>query len=63
MTEKERMTERSLEYARSGEYSDSVLIEIALLPEFPKAKQWLSKFAKKELDEMCRQAQHPEQYN
>ena len=54
---RERMRARSVEYARSGDYADSTFIEIALLGEFPKAKQWLSKFARQELDEMCKQAQ------
>ena len=54
---KERMRMRSVEYATSGKYSGSTFVEIALLGEFPKAKQWLSKFARQELDEMCRQAQ------
>ena len=53
---KELMIMRAKEYAKSGNYSDSALIEIALRGEFPKATQWLSRFARRELDEMCKQA-------
>ena len=53
---KELMMMRAKEFAQSGEYADSTLIEIALRGEFPKVRQWLSRFAKQELDEMCRQA-------
>jgi hypothetical protein len=55
--QRELMIMRAKEYAQSGDYADSMLIEIALRGEFPKARQWLSRFAKQELDEMCRQAQ------
>lgn len=57
---KERMIARAKEYATSGKYSDSTLVEIALRGEFPGMK--FSKFEKQEFDEMCRQArgQDPE---
>ena len=54
---KELMIKRAKEYAQSGDYADSTLVEIALRGEFPKVRQWLSRFTKQELDEMCRQAQ------
>ncbi len=58
MKKREKMElrrERAIEYAKSGEYSDSTSIEIKLRSEFPSIK--MSRFERQELDEMCRQAQ------
>ena len=55
--QKELMIMRAKELARSGNFADSVLVEIELKGEFPKVRQWLSEFDRQQLDEMCKQAQ------
>jgi len=58
---KDYVLRRAEELARSGDFTDWVLIERALRAEgFPEARQWLDdKFIRSELTRMCADAKKP----